>query len=109
MKLKLFLLTMLVYGSLFAIEVPRMGISDAVTFERLGGAPGETVGGIFWDFKREQTADADFYSVKVKFDVKKDRGLVFTASIPFARKNAEFLRTPYVTDKVSSPRIYAEP
>ena len=108
MKLKLFLLSALICGSLFAFDIPKMGISDAVTFERLGGAPGENVEGISWNFERKQTSDADFYTVKVKFDVKKDRGLIFTASVPFSRKGAEFLRTPYITDKVNAQRIYAE-
>ncbi|MBR7104456.1 MAG: hypothetical protein IKC65_05905 [Lentisphaeria bacterium] len=91
-----------------ALEVPRMSLSDAVTFERLGTAPGEKVQGIFWDYSRQQTGEADFYTVTVNFSVSKDRGLVFTAGIPFSRKGADFLRTPYVTEKVNVPRIYAE-
>ena len=91
-----------------ALEIPRMGIMDGVTFRRLDASSPEGVDGISWRCTREKGENADFYTVKVRCEVERDRSLIFTAGVPFARQDALFLKTPYVTEKVRAQRIYAE-
>ena len=93
---------------LFAAPQPWLELRDAVTRERLAAMPGSTVEGITWNVTKNTRNDADIYDVTVLVDVKADRGMVFTAGLPFAKANAEFLRTPYVSESVSDNRIYAE-
>ena len=93
---------------LFAAPQPWLELRDAVTRERLAATPGSTVEGITWNVTKNTRNDADIYDVTVLVDVKADRGMVFTAGLPFAKANAEFLRTPYVSESVSDNRIYAE-
>ena len=92
----------------FAAPVPYLELRDAVTRVRLAAAPGRTVEGITWDYVKTSRNNADLYEVTVRNDAKADRGMVFTAGIPFAKAGAEFLRTPYVSEKVSGNRVYAE-
>ena len=94
--------------TLTAAPQPWLELRDAVTRKRLAAAPGRVVEGITWNVTKTTRNDADIYDVTVRVDVKADRGMVFTARLPFARAGAEFLRTPYVSEKVSGDRIYAE-
>ena len=103
----LFVCMMLVWTA-SAAPVPQIEIRDAITRDRLAAAPGRTVDGISWDWKKSTRNGADLYDVTVKVDVKEDRGIVFTAGIPFAKAGAEFLRTPYVSEKITREQIYAE-
>ena len=98
----LFLLT------LAAAPTPWLELRDAVTRERLAAAPGRIVEGIVWNVAKSSRSNADLYEITVRTDVKKDRGMVFSASIPFAKAGAEFLRSPYVSEKIAGNGIYAE-
>ncbi|MBR4675400.1 MAG: hypothetical protein IKP00_13115 [Victivallales bacterium] len=93
---------------LSAAPVPWMELRDAVTRERLAAVPGRMVAGITWNVAKTSRNDADLYDITLKVDVKESRGMVFTAGLPFAKADAVFLRTPYVSEKVSDNRTYAE-
>ena len=91
-----------------AAPVPQMEMRDSVTRDRLAAAPGRTVDGISWDWKKSVREGADLYDITIKVDVKEDRGIIFTAGIPFAKAGAEFLRSPYVSEKITREQIYTE-
>ncbi len=94
--------------TLCAAPVPWLELRDAVTRERSATAPGHMVAGIMWNVAKTSRNNADIYDITLKVDVKEVRGMVFTAGLPFAKADAVFLRTPYVSEKVSDSRIYAE-
>lgn len=104
----------LLFASLVAVlsaqgaPVPQMELQDAVTRDRLAAAPGRTVDGIRWNFTKSTRNGADLYDVTVHVEVKDPRGIIFTAGVPFAKKGAEFLRNPYVSEKITAEKIYAE-
>ena len=94
--------------TLSAAPVPWLELRDAVTRKRLATAPGQMVDGIAWSVEKSSRDAADFYDITIQIDVEEPRGMIFTAGLPFAKADAEFLRTPYLSEKITDNRIYGE-
>ena len=91
-----------------AAPIPALELRDSVTRVRLAAAPGRKVEGITWNVARSSRGTADLYEISLQIEVTSDRGMLFTASLPFAKAGAEFLRSPYVSEKIADNQIYAE-
>ena len=108
MKSIITILFILSIARVFSLEPVKMTIQDVITKEYLAAGPNVEIDGIKWSYQKEEKKAALFYTINVNSNVKKDRGLTFTASVKVQKNGLSFLKSPYYSEKVTSSRKYAE-